>query len=135
MKAPLSVIRAGKDDGTEARERPEKNLVIRFPQSPCLLCKTHKHQRKQAPSDLPQRRLTLMVCVFAVQGHSDAVGGAQEDQRVVLVLGGHVALHQHQPAVAARRAERRRLLRLPGRAGVQRTEGANLHQPRERQSV
>lgn len=71
----------------------------------------------------------------AVQGHSDALGGAQENQRVVLVLGGHVALHQHQPAVAARRAERRRVLRLPGRAGIQRAEGANLHQPGERQPV
>lgn len=72
---------------------------------------------------------------LAVQGHSDALGGAQEDQRVVLVLGGHVALHQHHSAVAARRAERRRVLRLPGRAGVQRTESTNLHQPGERQPV
>ncbi len=56
----------------------------------------------------------VILCVFAVQGHSYAVGGAQENQRVVLVLGGHVALHQHHPAVAAGRAERRRLLRLPG---------------------
>lgn len=83
------------------------------------------------------------ICTFfafffvflAVQGHSDALGGAQEDQRVVLVLGGHVALHQHHSTVAARRAERRRVLRLPGRAGVQRTESTNLHQPGERQPV
>ena len=81
-------------------------------------------------------KCTLACCrVFAVQSHSDALGGAEEDQRVVLVLGGHVALHQHHPAVAARRAQRRRLLWLPGRAGIQRTEGTNLHQPGERQPV
>lgn len=50
--------------------------------------------------------LTLAnCCVFAVQGLNDTLGGAQENQRVVLVLGGHVALHQHHPAVAARRAQ------------------------------
>lgn len=39
---------------------------------------------------------------LTVQGLGDAVGGAQEDQRVLLVLGGHVSVHQHQPAVAPR---------------------------------
>lgn len=82
---------------------------------------------------------TLKATDFApsltVQGLGDAVGGAQEDQRVLLVLGGHVSVHQHQPAVAPRRAQRRRLLRLPGRGGVQRPEGAELHQPGERQPV
>lgn len=80
--------------------------------------------------------LTLaLCCVFAVQSHSDALGGTQENQRVLLVLGGHVALHEHHPAVAARRAERRRVLWLPGRASIQRTESTNLHQPSERQPV
>ena len=73
--------------------------------------------------------------MFAVQGLFDALGGAQEDQRVVLVLGGHVSLHQHLAAVAARRAQRRRILWISGRAGVQRTEGSDLHQPGERQPV
>lgn len=63
------------------------------------------------------------------------VGGTEEDQRVLLVLGGHVALHQHHPAVAAWWAERRGLLRVPGRACTQRAEGPNLHQPGERQPV
>lgn len=70
-----------------------------------------------------------------VQGLGDTVGGAQEDQRVLLVLGGHVSLHQQQPAVAARRTQRRRLLWLPGRGGAQRPEGSELHQPSEWQPV
>lgn len=79
--------------------------------------------------------MAAAVGVFAVQDRRHALGGPSEDQRVLLVLGGHVALHQHQPAVAARRAQRRRLLRLPGRAGVQQPEGAVLHQPGEREPV
>lgn len=71
----------------------------------------------------------------AVQDGSDALGGAEEDQRVLLVLGGHVPLHQHQPAVAARRAQRRWLLRVPGRADVQQPEGSVLHQPGQREPV
>lgn len=43
-----------------------------------------------------------------------ALGGFEEDQRVLLGLGGHVPLHQHQPALAARRAQRLGVLRLPG---------------------
>lgn len=77
----------------------------------------------------------MLRSVSAVQDGGDALGGAQEDQRVLLVLGGHVALHQHQPAVAARRAQRRRLLRLPGRAGLQQPEGPVLHQPGQREPV
>lgn len=71
----------------------------------------------------------------AVQGDGDSLGGPAQDQRVVLVLGGHVAVHQHVAAVAARRAQRRRILRVPGRARLQWTEGADLHQPRQRESV
>lgn len=73
--------------------------------------------------------------VFTVQGHCDAVGRAQENQRVLLVLGGHVAVHQHHPAMAAGWAKRRRVLRLPGRAGSHRTESSNLHKPGEWQPV
>lgn len=60
--------------------------------------------------------LTMFSSPFLllVQGLGDAVGGVEENQRVLLVLGGHVSFHQQQPAVAAWRAQRRRLLRLPG---------------------
>lgn len=75
------------------------------------------------------------ILVHAVQGLCDALGGAPENQRVVLVLGGYVTLHQHHPAVAARGAQRRRLLWVPGRAGIQWPEGSNLHQPGEWQPV
>lgn len=77
----------------------------------------------------------LLGLVFTVQGHCDAVGRTQENQRVLLVLGGHVAVHQHHPAMAAGWAKRRWVLRLPGRAGSHRTESSNLHKPGEWQPV
>ena len=109
--------------------------IVSFDQSFHLFLTQRSCGRIKASDILIPVRSVSYLHVFAVQGHGDAVGGTEENQRVVLVLGGHVSLHQHQPAVAARRAQRRRLLRLPGRASVQRTEGSELHQPDERQLV
>lgn len=63
------------------------------------------------------------------------MGGPKEDQCVLLVLGGHVSFHQQQPAVAAWRAQWRRLLWLPGRGGAQWVKGPELYQPSEWQPV
>ena len=56
-----------------------------------------------------------------------SLGRPEEDQRVVLGLGGHVTLHQHQPAMVARRAQRLGLLRLPGASPGGRSESQPLH--------
>lgn len=56
-----------------------------------------------------------------------SLGRPEEDQRVVLGLGGHVTLHQHQPAMVARRAQRLGLLRLLGASPGGRSESQPLH--------
>lgn len=61
-----------------------------------------------------------------------SVGGLEEDQRVVLGLGGHESLHQQQPALAARRTQRLWLLRLPGGAPGVGAEGQSVHGHRAR---
>lgn len=80
----------------------------------------------------PPPLIDPLLLITTVQGHGDSLGGPEEDKHLVLVLGGHVSLHEHVPAVAAWRAQRRRLLRLPGRAGLQRPQGGHLRQLRER---
>lgn len=60
------------------------------------------------------------------------MGGPAEDQRVVLGLGGYESLHQQQPALAAGRAQRLRLLRLPGGAPGVGAEGQSVHGHRAR---
>lgn len=56
-----------------------------------------------------------------------SLGGLEEDQRVVLGLGGRVTLHQHQPAMVTRRAQRLGLLCLPGAGRGGRSESEPLH--------
>lgn len=58
--------------------------------------------------------LVLCVCVCLWPAEVISMGGPEEDQRFVLGLGGRLSLHQHQPALAAWRAERLGLLCLPG---------------------
>lgn len=55
----------------------------------------------------PKRRLPRLAVNFSVSSPTEVVslGGPEEDQRVVLGLGGHDPLHQRQPALAARRAQ------------------------------
>lgn len=58
------------------------------------MIKFQRDAESQEEVETRKRVSNQSLCVvFAVQGHSDAVGGAEEDQRVLLVLGGHVALH------------------------------------------
>lgn len=61
-----------------------------------------------------------------------ALGGPEEDQRVLLGLGGHVTFHQQQPALAARRAQRLGFLRLPGGAAGVGPPGQPVHSHRAR---
>lgn len=63
------------------------------------------------------------------------MGWTEENQRVVLVLGRHVSLHQHAPPVAPGRTERRWVLRLFGRAFSAGTEGSDVHQRSQRQRL
>ena len=56
-----------------------------------------------------------------------AVGRPAQDQRVVLGVGEHGALHQHLAAVAGRRAQRLWLLRLPGAERQHGPQGQRLH--------
>lgn len=61
-----------------------------------------------------------------------SVGGSEEDQRVVLGLGGHEPLHQQQPALAAWWAQRLRFLRLPGGTSGVWPSGQSVHCHRTR---
>lgn len=56
-----------------------------------------------------------------------SLGRPEEDQRVLLGLGGHVTLHQHQSALVTRRAQRLRILCLPGAGAGSRSESQPLH--------
>lgn len=56
-----------------------------------------------------------------------SVGRPEEDQCVLLGLGGCVPLHQHQPALVTWRAQRLRLLCLPGEITGSWSEGQPLH--------
>lgn len=56
-----------------------------------------------------------------------SLGWFEEDQRVILGVGRHVGLHQHQPAVAAGGAQRLGLLCLPGEGPGCWFEGQPLH--------
>lgn len=55
------------------------------------------------------------------------LGGLEEDQRLLLGLGGHVPLHQQQPALAPRGAQRLGLLRLPGAGASGRAQSQPVH--------
>ena len=65
----------------------------------------------------------------------DSVGWTEENQRVLLVLGRHVSLHQHPAPVASRRAKRCWILWLFSRAFPARTEGGNVYQRSQRQRL
>lgn len=71
----------------------------------------------------------------ALSAAAVSMGGPEEDQRVVLGLGGHESLHQQQPALAARRAQRLWLLRLPGGAPGVGVKSKSVHSHRTRTNL
>lgn len=56
-----------------------------------------------------------------------SLGWLEEDQRVLLGLGGHVTLHQHQPAMVTWRAQRLGILCLPGAGAGGWSQSQPLH--------
>lgn len=65
------------------------------------------------------------LCHFSTEVVS--LGWPEENQRVILGLGGHVPFHQQQPALAAWRAQWLRFLCLLGGASGVRSEGQSMH--------
>lgn len=76
-----------------------------------------------------------MLQCDAVESCGDSLGGSEEDQRLLLVLGRHVPLHQLHTSVVTGRAQRCRFLWVSGRAHFQWTEGSYLCELCEREPV
>lgn len=71
--------------------------------------------------------LKLFLSESAPSAATVSMGGPEEDQRFVLGLGGHESLHQQQPALVARRAQRLGFLRLPGGTPGVGAESQSMH--------
>ena len=73
--------------------------------------------------------LGLFVCLACCRVSTATVplGRPEENQRVLLGLGGHVPVHQQQPALAARGTQRLWFLCLPGGAPGLGPESQSMH--------